>query len=242
MKVKRDLSKKEKLYKHRLLDHGSCVLISTCILTNVSYTKVYKTFIEWGRIPNSGVPVEIFFKDNPVLFGYEFVKMDIQPMTLYKFCKVYNQDKYMICTVDHAIAVINGTVHDEESQRSKIIEAYKLINTDEQKSIKRNKRFVIINSNLKLEEFLRKEKTYHEKILFKFDYNTLPNIFAKFVFFLVFKNKKYELTKVWDYMKKFQFPENQHMAWLGQFKPIKVSKSKKEIERMFSRKYHYDLA
>jgi hypothetical protein len=96
----------------------------------VSYSSAQELIAKHGRGLNQGTPVSV--TESVLQEEFPGIKdipwKDIEGLTLPKFAKLYNKGHYYVRIRRHALAVVDGVIHDWKPRpKTKVHQAWRLV-------------------------------------------------------------------------------------------------------------------
>jgi len=111
-------------------ERNDCTVRALAIATLVPYWKCYQVLAEFGRKPNRGTNIRKFFKNNKMVLGYWFKKLNFRKqITLNKFVKKYPEGTYYVRISRHVFVVKDGVAIDMTKPKTycRITDAWEVI-------------------------------------------------------------------------------------------------------------------
>ena len=111
-------------------ERNDCTVRALAIATLVPYWKCYQVLAEFGRKPNKGTNIRKFFKNNKMVLGYWFKKLNFRKqITLNKFVKKYPEGTFYVRISKHVFVVKDGVAIDMARPKTycRITDAWEVI-------------------------------------------------------------------------------------------------------------------
>lgn len=93
-------------------ERANCTVIALSVATKLPYDKCHEIAKLCGRKDNKGFHSKKLIKGFNHLNGKSFVLHKRSPITVQKFCKLFNQGTYFVKISGHAFCIIDGVAID----------------------------------------------------------------------------------------------------------------------------------
>lgn len=111
-------------------EHNDCAVIALAIVLDTTYAKCHAFLKKNGRRNKRGTPYSVSEKAIKSMIRYRYVKgpySNSNKKSLKKFCQDHPEGRFLVGVRGHALAVIDGVIHDhKEGLRRQVIRAYRI--------------------------------------------------------------------------------------------------------------------
>ena len=116
-------------------ESNDCTVRACANALDMHYDNAHELMRLGGRMFRSGMSFMMYMDKKTTLGGCRVNEMDFQSwrrgpkMTLLKFCKKYTEGRYIVIRNGHALAVIDGVIHDNNGNNTPnqwVLRAYKV--------------------------------------------------------------------------------------------------------------------